>query len=77
MSPKLPGSRNAIAGLGLAAAGVVFRRLSGRKQVDAGPPPAAAPAPPPPDTESVDNAAVERARGELAEELARRARSEP
>jgi hypothetical protein len=64
MSPKRPGSRNAIAGLGLAAAGMVYRRLSGRKQA---PMPEQAPA------ESADHAAVERARSELAEELARRA----
>jgi hypothetical protein len=67
MSPKLPGSRNAIAGLGLAAAGVVLRRLSGRKQVDPAPPPA------PPQTETADDAAVSQARSDLAEELARRA----
>jgi hypothetical protein len=67
MSPKRPGSRNAIAGLGLAAAGVVFRRLSGRRRAEP------APAPAPAGPESVDSAAVERARGELAEELARRA----
>jgi hypothetical protein len=68
MSPKRPPSRNAIAGLGLAAAGVVFRRLSGRKQTTATPPPAPAPQP-----EAVDDAAVAQARSELAEELARRA----
>lgn len=68
MSPKLPGSRNAIAGIGLAAAGMVYRRLSGRK-------PAAAPGPAPAESapEPVDDAAVKRARSELAEELARRA----
>jgi hypothetical protein len=72
MSPKRPGSRNAIAGIGLAAAGMVYRRLSGRRQADPpapAPPPAAAESEP----ESVDDAAVERARSELAEELARRA----
>ena len=71
MSPKRHGSRNAIAGLGLAAAGVVFRRLSGRRQAETAPAAGADPAPAGP--ESVDSAAVERARGELAEELARRA----
>jgi hypothetical protein len=67
MSPKRPGSRNAIAGLGLAAAGVVLRRLSGRRHAEA------APAPAPAEPGSVDSAAVERARSELADELARRA----
>ena len=67
MSPKLPGSRNAIAGIGLAAAGMVYRRLSGRK------PTAAPAAPAAPASEPVDDAAVKRARSELAEELARRA----
>ena len=71
MSPKRPGPRNAIAGLGLAAAGVVFRRLSGRRQPEAAPAPVPAPAPAEPD--QADSAAVERARVELADELARRA----
>jgi hypothetical protein len=68
MSPKLPGSRNAIAGIGLAAAGMVYRRLSGRK-------PTVAPEPAPAESvpQPVDDAAVKRARSELAEELARRA----
>jgi hypothetical protein len=68
VSPRLPGSRNAIAGIGLAAAGVVLRRLGGRKPASAAPPPASVAEP-----ESVDGADVARARSELAEELARRA----
>jgi hypothetical protein len=64
----MPGSRNALAGIGLAAAGVVYRRLTGRKQA----PSAVAPAPSA-DAEAVDDAAVAQARSELAEELARRA----
>jgi hypothetical protein len=58
--------RNALAGLGLAAAGMVYRRFSGRKQ-------AVEPAPPAPPPDAVDDAAVAQARSELAEELARRA----
>jgi hypothetical protein len=68
MSPKLPGSRNALAGIGLAAAGMFYRRF--RKQDDP------APAPPPPapvDAGAEDDAAVAQARSELADELARRA----
>jgi hypothetical protein len=64
MSPR----RNAVAGVALAAAGMVYRRLTGRR-----PAPAPAPAPPAPDRDSVDDADVARARSELAEELARRA----
>jgi hypothetical protein len=67
MTPKRQGSRNALAGIGLAAAGMVYRRFSGRKQPDL------TPAPAPPDVEAVDDAAVAQARSELAEELARRA----
>jgi hypothetical protein len=59
--------RNAIAGLGLAAAGIVYRRFSGRKQT------VEPPAPPAPQPEAADDAAVAQARSELAEELARRA----
>jgi hypothetical protein len=68
MSRKLPGSRNAIAGLGLAAAGIVYRRF--RRQDE--PVPAASPTEPM-DAGSVDHAAVAQARSELADELARRA----
>jgi hypothetical protein len=68
MSRKLPGSRNAIAGLGLAAAGMVYRRLRKQDEPAAAPPPTA-----PADAGSVDDAAVARARSELADELARRA----
>jgi hypothetical protein len=64
MSPR----RNAVAGVALAAAGVVYRRLTGRKAT-----PAPAPATPAPDRDTVDEAEVTRARSELAEELARRA----
>jgi hypothetical protein len=63
MSRRLPTSRNAAAGVALAAAGVVYRRLTGRK--------AAQPAEPV--RNSADDAEVARARSELAEELARRA----
>jgi hypothetical protein len=64
----MPGSRNALAGIGLAAAGVVYRRLTGRKQT-----PPAVPDAPTSEGEPVDDAAVAQARSELAEELARRA----
>jgi hypothetical protein len=68
MSRRLPSPRNAIAGVGLAAAGMVYRRLSGRKQADE-----EATAPIAPEAVPVDDAAVARARSELADELARRA----
>jgi hypothetical protein len=68
MSPR----RNAVAGVALAAAGVVYRRLTGRK-VAPSPPPAPPAATDVDAIDSVDDAAVARARGELAEELARRA----
>jgi hypothetical protein len=68
VSRRLPGSRSAIAGIGLAAAGAVYRRLSGRKPAAA--PEAPAPAP---GSERVDGTTVARARSELADELARRA----
>jgi hypothetical protein len=71
VSPRLPGSRNAIAGLGLAAAGVVIRRFSGRKPASQTPAPEAAQ--PAPQADSADGAELSRARSELAEELARRA----
>ncbi|MGZ4202221.1 MAG: hypothetical protein ACXVRH_09210 [Thermoleophilaceae bacterium] len=66
--------RNAVAGLALAAAGVLYRRVTGRR-----PEPAEPPAAPPPaaDPERVDAADVARARDELADELARRAAEKP
>jgi hypothetical protein len=69
MSRKVPGPRNALAGLGLAAAGMVYRRLSGRRGA-ASPPAAEAQ---PEESGSAGDATVARARSELAEELARRA----
>jgi hypothetical protein len=68
MSPRRPAPRNAMAGVALAAAGVVYRRLTGRRE-------AAPTAPPAPTPEGDSGAEVEvvRARAELAEELARQA----
>ncbi len=63
--------RNAVAGLALAAAGVFYRRVTGRRLEPAEPPP------PPADPERVDAAEVARARDELADELARRAAEKP
>ena len=69
MSPRLPSSRNAIAGLGLAAAGMVFRRFSSPKQE----PEPAPVTPAEPGAEPANTAEVAQARAELADELARRA----
>lgn len=63
-----------MAGLGLAAAGALYSRLGGADRRTR----AASDAPPPaePHEDSAPSAEVERARSELAEELARRAGSD-
>ena len=66
--------RNAVAGLALAAAGVLYRRVTGRRPEPEEP---AEAAPPPVEPEQVDAADVARARDELADELARRAAEKP
>jgi hypothetical protein len=75
LSRNRPGPRGAVAGLALAAAGVVYSRITGRRL---GPEPAPSPEPrdlgePSAQGEDAPTEAVERARSELAEELARRA----
>jgi hypothetical protein len=60
--------RGTIAGMALAAAGVFFSRFTGRRPAE--------PSVPPPETDEggiPSSDAVERARSELADELARRA----
>ena len=65
-----------MAGLALAAAGVLDRRVTGRRDEPAQLPPAPEPVQPP-DPDRVDAAEVAQARSALADELARRASSEP
>jgi hypothetical protein len=72
-----PGARNAVAGLALAAVGLLFRRRRASDAPKALPAPAPKPEPSPDSVAQPDSAEVERARGELADELARRARTEP
>jgi hypothetical protein len=78
------GARRAVAGLALGAAGMLYSRLGGRREQPAAgePEPERKPAPepePPPEPEPREQppeespAEVERARSELADELARRA----
>jgi hypothetical protein len=69
MSPGRPGPRNAVAGLALAAAGVLYRRLTGRQPAPLDETPSLAD----PQPGRADDAEVARARRELADELARRA----
>jgi hypothetical protein len=69
--------RNAVAGLAPAAAGVLFRRIGGRRPEAPPPPPLPSVPPVSPDPDGVDDGEVARARDELAEELARRAAEKP
>ena len=87
MSRGRPGPRGAAAGIALAAAGMIYSRLTGRR-LGSQPAPAAAKTGPDPEPtglgdpplaeENAPSEEVERARSELAEELQRRAgRGEP
>jgi hypothetical protein len=81
LSRGRPGPRGAAAGIALAAAGMIYSRLTGRRPGDQAAVAAeAAPDPepsglgePPLGEENAPSEAVERARSELADELARRA----
>jgi hypothetical protein len=71
------GPRGAAAGIALAAAGVIYSRLTGRRLGAPDPGPDAEPQPrglgEPPPADAAPGEDVERARSELADELARRA----
>jgi hypothetical protein len=86
LSRGRPGPRGAAAGIALAAAGMIYSRLTGRR-LGTQPPAAAETGPDPEQTglgdpplaaENAPSEELERARSELAEELQRRAgRGEP
>jgi hypothetical protein len=78
VSRNRPGPRGAAAGLALAAVGVIYSRITGRRPESESESPAPGPQPrevgePSAQGDDIPSEAVERARSELAEELARRA----
>lgn len=72
-----PAARNAVAGLALAGVGLLFRRFRLSEAPRALPAPAPEAEPSSDPAAQPDSAEVASARSELADELARRARSEP
>jgi hypothetical protein len=76
VSRNRPGPRGAAAGLALAAVGVIYSRITGRRPESESPAPGPQPrevGEPSAQGDDIPSEAVERARSELAEELARRA----